>query len=165
MQRITAAAAVLLATVALAQDAGTAAPVVPAAPPPPAEEVRRVLDYYYNGKDRGPTLVELKACLKVDATKESATRHECIEEVKGPVKVNTTVHGWTMWFLPKGANYEDVTLQFAHEGTVRSTIDIKLDTEMRARTWRSQGLTKKGKWTISVVRAGTVLGTTTVTAE
>ena len=164
MRRFTVAAAILLVTSAFAQDAGSA-PAAAALPPPPAEEVRRVLDYYFNGKDRGPTLVELKACLKVDSTKDSATRFECIEEVKGPVKVNTTVHGWTMWFLPKGANYEDVTLQFAYEGTVRSTIDMKLDTEMRARTWRSQNLSRKGKWTISVVRGGTVLGTTTVTAE
>lgn len=164
MFRIAAAAAVLCTTAALAQDAG-AAPAAPAQPPPPADEVRRVLDYYFNGKDRGPTLVELKACLKVDSQKDSPTRFDCVEEVKGPVKVNTTVHGWTMWFLPKGANYDDVTVQFAHEGTVRSTVDVKLDTEMRARTWRSQNMTKKGKWTISVVRGGTVLGTTTVMAE
>ena len=163
MNRFAAAAVIFLSLAALAQDAG--APAAPAQPPPPAEEVRRVLDYYFFGKDRGPTLVELKACLKVDSTKDSTTRFECLEEVKGPVKVNTTVHAWTMWFLPKGANYDDVTVQFAYEGTVRSTIDVKLDTEMRARTWRSQALTKKGKWTISVVRAGTVLGTTTVTAE
>ncbi len=162
MHRLTVAAIVLLGTQALAQDAGA---LVPALPPPPAAEVRRVLDYYYNGKDRGPVLVELKACLKVDGTRDSPTRFECLEEVKGPVKVNTPIHGWTMWLLPKGANYDDVTLQFAHEGTVRSTIDMKLDTEMRVRTWRSQILTKKGKWTISVVRAGAVLGTTTVTAE
>ena len=102
MRRFTLADAILLVTTAFAQDAGNA-PAAPAQPPPPAEEVRRVLDYYFNGKDRGPTLVELKACLKVDATKESATRFECLEEVKGPVKVNTTIHGWTMWFLPKGA--------------------------------------------------------------
>ncbi|MBS1150365.1 MAG: hypothetical protein H6Q89_2063 [Myxococcaceae bacterium] len=162
MHRFTAAAVILLATFALAQDAGTAAP---AQPPPSADEVRRVLDYYFNGKDRGPTLVELKACLKVDGAKDSPTRFECIEEVKGPVKLNTNVHGWMTWFLPKGSNYDDVVLQFSHEGTVRSTIDVKLDQEMRARTWRSQNMSKKGKWTISVVRAGTVLGTTTVTVE
>lgn len=162
MLRLTASAVFFFNLAALAQDAGTAGP---AAPPPPADEVRRVLDYYFNGKDRGPTLVELHACLKVDSAKDSPTRFECVEEVKGPVKVNTMVHAWTMWFLPKGANYDDVTVQFAHEGTVRSTIDVKLDTEMRARTWRSQNLTKKGKWTISVVRAGAVLGTTTVIAE
>ena len=63
MHRITVAVVVLLAAGAFAQDAGSAAPVAPAQPPPPADEVRRVLDYYFNGKVRGPTLVELKACL------------------------------------------------------------------------------------------------------
>ncbi len=161
MLRFTVAACLLASAVAVAQDAGAAAPL----PPPPADEVRRVLDFYFNGKDRGPVLVELKACLKVDQTKDSATKFECLEEVKGPVKVNTTVHGWMTWFLPKGSLYEDVTMQFAHEGTVRSTIDVKLDQEMRARTWRQQALTKKGKWTITVMRGAAVLGTTTVTVE
>ncbi len=163
MHRLTGSLLALLATNALAQDAG--ALEVPQAPPPPADEVRRVLDYYFNGKDRGPSLVELKACLKVDTAKDSPTRFDCIEEVKGPVKVNTNVHAWMMWFLPKGALYDDVTLQFAHEGTVRSTVDVKLDTEMRARTFRSQNLSKKGKWTITLMRGATTLGTTTVTAQ
>ena len=155
----------LLSSFAFAQDAGTAAAAAPSAPPPPAEEIRRVLDYYYNGKDRGPSLVELKACLKVDSGKDSLTKFDCLEEVKGPVKVNTTVHGWMTFFLPKGSNFDDVVLQFAHEGTVRSTIDIKLEGEMRSRTWRSQQLSKKGKWTVSVLNHGTVLGTATITAE
>jgi hypothetical protein len=165
MHRITVAAAILLSFGAFAQDAGTAAPAAVAQPPPPAEEVRRVLDYYFNGKDRGPTLVELKACLKVDTAKDSPTRFECLEEVKGPVKMNTNVHAWLVFFVPRGANYDDVAIQFLHEGNVRSTIDTKLDLEMRVRTFRSQQMTKKGKWTINVVRGSTVLGTTTVTVE
>jgi hypothetical protein len=165
MHRVAAAAIVLLAAGSFAQDAGSAASAVAAPPPPPADETRRVLDYYFNGKDRGPTLIDLKACLKVDSAKDSPTRFECLEEVKGPVKVNANVHAWLTFFVPKGASYDDVTVQFAHEGTVRSTVDVKLDMEMRVRTWRSQNLSKKGKWTITVMRGATVLGTTTVTAE
>ena len=130
-----------------------------------ADEVRHVVDYLYNGKDRGPVLMELKACLKVDSGKDSPTKNECIDEVKGPVKANTTVHGWTMWFMPKGAVYDDVSIQYALEGTVRNTDDVKLDTEGRSRTWRSHALSKKGKWTITAVRGGTVLGSTTITVE
>ena len=93
--------AVLLAPLsfAAAQDAGKPAaekPAQPAAPPPPAEEIKRVLDYYYTGKDRGPALVELKACLKVDVAKDSPTKSECVEPVKGPVKKNTVVHAWAL---------------------------------------------------------------------
>src|SRR5438270_2808428 len=117
MLRLAFTLALALSGSSFAQDAGAAA--APALPPPPADEVRRVVDYLYNGKDRGPVLMELKACLKVDSGKDSPTKSECLEEVKGPVKVNTTVHGWTMWFLPKGAVYDDVLLQFALDGAVR----------------------------------------------
>jgi hypothetical protein len=165
MNRLTIVAAFAWGSLGLAQDAGAAAAAAPAQPPPPTDEVRRVVDYYYNGKDRGPVLMELKACLKVDSAKDSPTKNECIEEVKGPVKVNTTVHGWTSWYMPKGGLYDDVSVQFAHEGQVRSTVDVKLDTEGRSRTWRSQNVSKKGKWTITVVRGGVVLGTTSFTAE
>lgn len=144
---------------AFAQDAGSTEP------PPPADEIKRVLDYYYNGKDRGPALVELKACLKVDSTKGSPTLNECVEEVKGPVKVNQAVHGWLAWYVPKGGSYEDVSVQFLLNGEVRSTQDIKLDGEGRTRTWRTQAATKKGKWTIKVTYKGKELGSTTYTAE
>ena len=157
MHRVVVAVALLLCARAFCQDAGQ--------PPPPADELRRVLDYMYSGKDRGPALVELKACLKVDSGKDSPTKSECTEEVKGPVKLNSTVHGWTMWLMPKGGNYDDVTLQFAHEGQVRSTVDIKLDTEGRVRTWRSHTVGKKGKWAITVLRGTSVLGTTSFTVE
>ncbi len=163
MLRLALAAAIFCSAPAMAQDAG--APSAPAIPPPPTDEVRRVMDYFYNGKDRGPVLMELKACLKVDGAKDSPTKSECLEEVKGPVKVNTTILGWTMWFMPKGAVYDDVLIQFAHEGQVRSAVEVKLDSEGRSRTWRPHTLTKKGKWTITALRGGTVLGSTTVTAE
>jgi hypothetical protein len=163
LSRIAFAAVIALSLRAFAQDGGAAAK--PAEPPPPADEIKRVLDYYYNGKDRGPALLDLKACLKVDGSKGSPTAFECTEEVKGPVKVNTMVHGWTAWYVPKGASYDDVELQFLHEGQVRQTLDIKLDGEGRTRTWRTQQMTKKGRWTIQVVRKGTVMGSVTVTVE
>ena len=161
MNRALVAAVVALSLRALAQDGG--APAAPAQPPPPADEIKRVLDYYYNGKDRGPALLDLKACLKVDGTKGSPTAFECLEEVKGPVKLNALLHGWTAWYVPKGASYDDVTLVFLHEGQVRQTLDVKLDGEGRTRTWKSQGMTKKGKWTIKVMRGSTELGSTSVT--
>ncbi len=163
MKRAVALAVVALSVRAFAQDAG--APAAPAQPPPPADEIRRVLDYYYNGKDRGPALIDLKACLKVDGTKGSPTLNECTDEVKGTVKLNAMLHGWTAWYVPKGASYDDVTLVFLHDGQVRQTLDIKLDGEGRTRTWRTQQVTKKGKWTIKVMRNNAELGSVTVTVE
>jgi hypothetical protein len=159
MRKVMIAVLLLGSLRAFAQDAGSTEP------PPPADEIKRVLDYYYNGKDRGPALVELKACLKVDSAKGSATLNECIEEVKGPVKVNQAVHAWLAWYVPKGGSYEDVSVQFLLNGEVRSTQDIKLEGEGRTRTWRTQAATKKGKWTVKVTYKGKELGSTTYTAE
>ena len=159
MRRVLMALLVLSSLRAFAQDAGASEP------PPPADEIKRVLDYYYNGKDRGPALIELKACLKVDGTKGSPTLNECVDEVKGPVKLNANVHGWMAWYVPKGGSYDDVTLQFLFNGEVRQTLDIKLDGEGRTRTWRTQGATKKGKWQIKVMRQGKELGATSFNVE
>ena len=147
--------------VALAQADGGAA-AKPIEPPPPADEINRVLDYYYNGKDRGPALTALKACLKVDQNKDSATKFDCIEPVNGPVKKGALVHLWTTFFVPIDGNYDDVRVQFLHGTEVRSTIDLKLDKSMRSRTWRSQGMTKTGKWTLRVMQGEKELGSTTV---
>jgi hypothetical protein len=52
-----------LATGAFAEDA-----------PPSVEELKKLLDYQENGKDRGPVLLDVVACAKVDQTKGSATQ-------------------------------------------------------------------------------------------
>ncbi|MCA2978874.1 MAG: hypothetical protein INH37_11350, partial [Myxococcaceae bacterium] len=77
------ALAFALALPALAQD--------PSAPPPTADELKRVLDYQDNGKDRGPVLLDVVPCLKVDQTKGSPTQFTCIEPLTGPVKKGTAV--------------------------------------------------------------------------
>src|SRR5438034_1312990 len=109
-------------SLAFAQDAGEK-PAAPPQPPPPADEIKRVMDYYYYGKDRGPALVELKACLKVDTA--GVQKLECIEPVNGAVKKDTVVHWWTSWYLPEGANYDNVVMQFVFGNDARSTIDLK----------------------------------------
>jgi hypothetical protein len=164
MNRCLALTAVLLGSIAAAQDAGK--PQAPQPPPPSADEIKRVLDYYYNGKDRGPALVELKACLKVDSVgKDANTKNECLEAVNGPVKKDSTIHGWTLWYLPEGANYDNVSMQFVYGDDVRSTIDLKLNSVGRTRTWRSTTVSKKGKWTIRVKDGAKELGSTSFTVE
>jgi hypothetical protein len=162
--RSTLALFTLLPALALAQaDGGAAAPAKPAEPPPPADEINRVLEYYFYGKDRGPALTALKACLKVDSNKDSPTKFECLEAVSGPVKKGQTVNLWVTFFVPEGGNYDDVRMVFIHEKEIRSTIDLKLDKSMRSRTWRPQGMTKAGKWTLKVMRGDKELGSTQVT--
>lgn len=124
---------------------------------PTAAEAKRVIDYYYAGKTQGPVLVELKACTKLDTSKDSPNRNECVEEVKGPVKKGSNVHAWTMWLVPDGGDYEDATIQFLYEDQVRSTMDIRLTTALRSRTFRANTVTRAGKWFVKVFRGGTEL--------
>ncbi|MEW5740464.1 MAG: hypothetical protein AB1938_16170 [Myxococcota bacterium] len=163
--RLTLSCALVVASLALAQEAAPAAPATPPAPPPPADEIKRVMDYQENGKDRGPALLELTPCTKVDNTKGSPTANTCIEPVTGPVKKGTTVFAWTLWFCPKDGKYEDVSIQFLHEGQVRSTVDVTIQGLARTRTWRGYSLTKPGKWEIKILRGTQELGATSVTVE
>ncbi len=128
---------------------------------PTTAEAKKVLDYYYRGRQIGPLLVELKACLKVDSS-EGPTKSECLEPVSGPVKKGSTVHAWTLWIVPDGGDYDDVVLQWTLDGQVRSTTDVKLTAAFRSRTWRPSAVHKAGKWEIKVLRGGATLGSTVV---
>lgn len=139
-------------------------PLAPvAAPAPGAEEIKRVLDYHENGKDLGPVLLDLVACLKVDTTKNSPTIYNCVEPVKGPVKKGTVISAWTSWFSPKGGSYEDLSIQFLHEGVVRSTVDLKVEGGWKTRNYRATSLTKPGTWQVKVLRGDKELGAVAVT--
>ena len=133
-------------------DAGVAAPAAPLVPVPTQTEARRVLDYYHQGKAQGPVLIDLKLCTKVDTAKDSPTKSDCLDRIEGPVKTNTNVHGWTVWLVPEGGNYEDVTIQFVYQGQVRNTQDLRLNNAGRSRAWRTANLSKAGTWEIKVVR-------------
>ena len=154
--------ALLCSTAAVAQDAGTVA--TPPPPTPTAEEIKKVVDYYMNGINGGPILIELKACSKVDTDKASATLNDCKEPVVGKVKKGS-ISAWMLWFVPKGAKYDDVTVQILHEGQVRETKDIPLMDSMRSRTWKSANLSKPGKWTFKIMRGANEVKSVDVTVE
>lgn len=155
---VTSLVSVFVAPSAWADDATAGAP-------PTADEIKRVLDYQDNGKDKGPVLLELIPCLKVDTSKGSATQYNCIETISGPIKKNTTVNAWTSWFCPKGGSYEDITVQFLHEGQVRQTVDLKVEGLSRTRTYRSHTFGKAGKWQIKVFRGDKELSVQNITVE
>lgn len=156
-------AAVVAASLAFAEDPAPA-PAAPAGPPPSADEIKRVMDYQDNGKDRGPALLDVVACLKVDQTKGSPTIFTCIEPVTGPVKKATTVNAWIQFFCPKGGKYEDLKVQWLLGNEVRQTTDFTVEGLARTRTWRAHTPPKAGKWTIKIVQGeGKELGSTTFT--
>jgi hypothetical protein len=126
---------------------------------PTGDEIKKVLDYYNNGKDSGPVLAELKPCLTVDQKKGSTTIYECTEPVSGKVKKGTTVNAWMNWLVPKDGKYEDLSVQWIHNGTVRTTQDLALKTPLiGSRTWLASTVQKEGKWEIKILRDGKELG-------
>lgn len=160
MLRRLAVAAAVTSSLAFAQDAGV--PVGPVEPPPAAAIIEQVVEYLENGKDRGPALIDLVPCLKVDQTKGSPTAFQCIEPVSGSVKKGTTVFGWMQWYVPKDGKYEDVQLQFLHEGQVRQTVDLNVTGYGRSRVFRGSNFNKIGKWTLRISRGEKELGAATV---
>ncbi|MGQ0503983.1 MAG: hypothetical protein ACT4TC_01550 [Myxococcaceae bacterium] len=146
-----------------APDAGSATAPAAKVETPTAAELKKVITYYYQGKDQGPILVELKPCQKMESARTGATKSECLETVSGPVKKGTVINAWTLWMVPDGGKYDDVFLQFVHEGQVRSTVDIKLDAAFRSRVWRPSALQKAGKWELKALRGTTELASVSVT--
>ncbi|MBI5544360.1 MAG: hypothetical protein HY901_10750 [Deltaproteobacteria bacterium] len=132
---------------------------------PSPEEIHRVLDYFNSGKGRGPILTGFRACVAVDTRKDSSTRFECTEEAAGTVKKGTLLHAWTAWFVPQGDSYDDVVVQFLHEGSLRSTHDLSVSGAFRTRSFKSQTLSKSGTWEIKVVRAEKVLASSKIVVE
>lgn len=126
---------------------------------PSGDEIKKVVEYYNAGKDAGPVLAEVKACLKVDTTKGSPTFLDCTEPVTGKVKKGAAVNAWTLWLVPKDGKYEDVSVQWLHEGQVRTTNDLALKfSQVGARTYLFTTVNKPGKWEVKILRGGKELG-------
>ena len=124
-----------------------------AQPDPTSEEVKKVVEYFNAGKDKGPVLSQLKPCLTIDTKKGSPTLWECTEPATGKVKKGSVVYAWTEWLVPKEGKYEDLTLQWLLEGTVRTTQDLSLTAAgVGLRTYKGTAVTKAGKWEIKVLR-------------
>jgi hypothetical protein len=153
----------LLCFVALARSAAAepadagALPSAAVAPAPSADEIKRVLDYQEHGREAGPVLLDLVACLKVDQAAGSPTHAQCVEAVTGPVKKGTQVYAWLQFFCPRGGKYDDLKLQYVFEGEVRRTIDLEVEGLSRTRTWRAETLGKPGRWQLRVLRGSTEL--------
>ncbi|MDP1915201.1 MAG: DUF2914 domain-containing protein [Myxococcales bacterium] len=164
-RRMMTSAVLVSASLALAQD--PAAPAKPSAPPPTADEIKRVMEYQDNGKDRGPALLDVIICTKVDQTKGSETIYTCIEPLAGNHKKDTVINAWMQFFVPKGGEYEDLKIQWLFNSEVRETKDFKIKGLARARTWLAHTPKKAGKWTVKVLQgeANKELGSASFTVE
>jgi hypothetical protein len=120
-----------------------------AAPPP--KVVKDVVDYFYTGQEDGPILTDAKLCTSIKAL-------ECEASV-GPkaVSMGEVLNVWMQFFVPKGASYDDIVVEYKHEGVPRNLKAHTIEGSIRYRVVDKYKLDKPGKWTIAIKKGLTNL--------
>ena len=111
---------------------------------PPAQNVKEVIDYFYNGQAQGPILTDSKLCKDIKAL-------ECEAAVDPTaVALGDVLHVWMQFFVPKGAMYDDIIVEYKHEGVPRHLNARSVESSIRYRVVDKYKLDKPGKWTINI---------------
>ena len=117
-----------------------------AAAAPTAKVVKEVVAYYYNGQKEGPILTEAKLC-------QSVKDLECTElSSPNSISKGETLSVWMQFFVPKGASYDDIMVEYKHEGIPWRLTPHKIEGSIRYRLVDKSKLDKPGNWTITVKR-------------
>lgn len=118
---------------------------------PPAKNVKEVVDYFYNGQEQGPILADAKLCKSVQAL-ECETAVDPKSVMQGDV-----IHVWMQFFVPKGAMYDDIIVEYKHEGVPRHLTARSVEGSIRYRAVDKLKLDKPGKWAIAIKKGVTNL--------
>jgi hypothetical protein len=111
---------------------------------PTAKMVNEVVDYFYNGQQAGPILADAKLCKSIEALDCEGTVDVNAVPMGEPIKV------WMQFFVPKGATYDDIIVEYKHEGVPRNLTAHKVEGSIRYRVVDRFKLDKPGKWTITI---------------
>ena len=118
---------------------------------PKAQIVKEVVDFFYNGEKEGPVLTDAKLCKNV----ESMNCKEMLDlnsiSMGDPLKV------WMQFFVPKGAIYDDIFVEYKHEGMPRHLKAHKVEGSIRYRVVDTHKPDKPGNWTITIKKGVTNL--------
>ena len=118
---------------------------------PTAKMVKEVVDYYYNGQKEGPILTEAKLC-------KGVKNFECTEALEtNKVTKGETINVWMRFLVPKGVNYDDILVEYKHEGIPRRLTPHKIESSIRYRLVDKNSVNKAGNWTITVKKGITKL--------
>ncbi len=116
---------------------------------PSPEEVKRVVDYYHNGKDQGVVLADVKLCEAVST--EGELKNECQGELDPlALTVGEPVTVWMMFMVPSGMAQQDIMLQLNYQGMTRAVEKATVASSLRYRVWRKVTLDRPGEWTASI---------------
>ena len=117
--------------------------------PTPAE-AKKVINYYYQGKDQGAVLVGQKLCSQI--YEEGPYKYECQEVVTGgQIEKDREVFLWMSYLVPAGAN-PDIIIHFKRNNKVRSVSNLELPGSIRYRTWKKIPTEKLGDWEINIIQ-------------
>ncbi len=118
---------------------------------PTAKMIKEVVDYYYHGREKGPVLTEVKLC-------KGVKDFECTAEINpNSVKKGEAINVWMRFFVPKGASYDDILVEYKHEGVPRRLTPHKIEGSIRYRLVDKNSVDKTGNWTITVKKGITKL--------
>lgn len=135
---------------------------------PSTQEVKKVLDFYYNGKGMGVVLIDAKLCR--DVHREGDEKNECAGEITNEaISKGDTVNLWMAFMVPIGDEKQKILVQFDQGGVTRSVKNMTVTGSLRYRTWRKVTLNRAGVWDIKIVHdrddGATVLGNISATVE
>ena len=111
---------------------------------PTAKMVNEVVDYFYNGQQEGPILADAKLCKSIKDLNCQETMDANAVPIEEPIQV------WMQFFVPKGATYDDIIVEYKHEGVPRNLTAHKVEGSIRYRIVDKFKLDKIGKWTITI---------------
>lgn len=118
---------------------------------PPAKSVQEVVDYFYNGQKEGPILSDSNLC-------KSIKDLECEQALEpNAIALGDLIHVWMQFFVPKGGVYDDIMVEYKHEGVPRNLNAHKVESSIRYRVADKYKVDKAGKWTITIKRGLTSL--------
>ncbi len=115
---------------------------------PSSDEVRKVVQYYFNGKGQGAILMDFNLCQIIH--KEGARKNECkLGIANKKIKKGQEVFLWLNFLVPVGDEAE-VLLEYKRKEKVRKIQNISIPKSFRYRTWRKIPTNKSGNWTINI---------------
>ena len=120
---------------------------------PPAKMVKEVVDYFYEGQTDGPILTDAELCKTVKSFNCEEPADPKAFSAGEPARI------WMQFFVPKGGTYDDIFVEYKHEGVPRNLAAHKVEGSIRYRLVDSYKLNKLGKWTITIKKGLTVLRT------
>lgn len=118
---------------------------------PPAKSVKEVVDYFYSGQKEGPILTDASLC-------KSIKDLECEQAIDpSAVALGDLIQVWMQFFVPKGGSYDDIMVEYKHEGVPRNLNAHKVDGSIRYRLVDKYKVDKPGKWTVTIKKGVTNL--------